>query len=147
MPSKESVDLVFEPRWVLPIAPANTVLTDHAVAVTAGRIAAVAPREQSAGSFEPRERVIRGDHALLPGFVNAHTRAATSLLRGLPVYGPRSLWLRETVLQIARTCMSPDFVREGTQLAMAEMLRAGGAAGAGGGRGPGGAARAAAAAR
>jgi 5-methylthioadenosine/S-adenosylhomocysteine deaminase len=125
MPSKESVDLVIEPRWVLPIAPANTVLTDHAVAVTGGRIVAVAPREQITASFEPRERVIRGDHALLPGFVNAHTRAATSLLRGLPVYGPRSQWLRETVLPIARTCMSPDFVREGTQLAMAEMLRAG----------------------
>ena len=125
MPSKESVDLVIEPRWVLPIAPANTVLTDHAVAVTAGRIVAVAPREQINASFEPRERVIRDDHALLPGFVNAHTRAATSLLRGLPVYGPRSQWLRETVLPIARTCVSPDFVREGTQLAIAEMLRAG----------------------
>ena len=125
MPPKESVDLVIEPRWVLPIAPANTVLTDHAVAVTAGRIVALAPREQITASFEPRERVIRGDHALLPGFVNAHTRAATSLLRGLPVYGPRSQWLRETVLPVARTCMSPDFVREGTQLAMAEMLRAG----------------------
>jgi 5-methylthioadenosine/S-adenosylhomocysteine deaminase len=122
MPSKESVDLVIEPRWVLPIAPANTVLTDHAVAVTEGRIVAVAPREQITASFEPRERVIRGDHALLPGFVNAHTRAATSLLRGLPVYGPRSQWLRETVRPIARTCMSPDFVREGTQLAMAEPL-------------------------
>jgi 5-methylthioadenosine/S-adenosylhomocysteine deaminase len=125
MPSKDSVDLVIEPRWVLPIAPVNTVLTDHAVAVTAGRIVAIAPSEQISASFEPRERVIRGDHALLPGFVNAHTRAATSLLRGLPVYGPRSQWLRETVVPIARTCMSPDFVREGTQLAMAEMLRAG----------------------
>jgi 5-methylthioadenosine/S-adenosylhomocysteine deaminase len=125
MPSKESVDLVIEPRWVLPIAPANTVLTDHAVAVAAGRIVAVAPSEQINASFEPREHVIRSDHALLPGFVNAHTRAATSLLRGLPVYGPRSQWLRETVLPIARTCVSPDFVRDGTQLAMAEMLRAG----------------------
>ena len=125
MPSKDTVDLVIEPRWVLPIAPHNTALTDHAVAVTAGRIVAVGPCEQINATFEPRERVVRADHALLPGFVNAHTRAATTLLRGLPVYGPRSQWMRETVLPIARTCMSPDFVREGTQLAMAEMLRAG----------------------
>ena len=125
MPSKDSVDLVIEPRWVLPIAPANTALADHAVAVTAGRIVAVAPAEQINASYEPRERVVRSDHALLPGFVNAHTRAATTLLRGLPVYGPRSQWMRETVLPVARSCMSPDFVREGTQLALAEMLRAG----------------------
>lgn len=125
MPSKESVDLVIEPRWVLPIAPVNTALTDHAVAVTAGRIVAVAPTGEVNARFDPRERVVRDAHALLPGFVNAHTRAATTLLRGLPVYGPRQHWMRETVLPVARGCMSPDFIRDGTQLAMAEMLQAG----------------------
>ncbi len=125
MTPKESVDLVIEPRWVLPIAPINTALADHAVAVTAGRIVAVAPTEQISARFEPREHVVRSEHALLPGFVNAHTRAATTLLRGLPVYGPRQRWMRETVLPVARRCMSPDFVREGTRLAIAEMLRAG----------------------
>jgi 5-methylthioadenosine/S-adenosylhomocysteine deaminase len=125
MPPKESVDLVIEARWMLPIAPVNTVLTDHAVAVSAGRIVAVAPTAEVNANFEPRERVIRGSHALLPGFVNAHTRAATTLLRGLPVQGPRQQWMRETVLPAARACMSPDFVRDGTQLAIAEMLRAG----------------------
>ncbi len=125
MSPKKSVDLVIEPHWVLPIAPINTALTDHAVAVTAGKIVAVAPIEQVNAQFEPRERVIRGDHALLPGFVNAHTRAATTLLRGLPVYGPRQRWMRETVLPVARGCVTPGFVREGTQLAIAEMLQAG----------------------
>jgi 5-methylthioadenosine/S-adenosylhomocysteine deaminase len=33
--------------------------------------------------------------------------------------------MRETVLPAARGCVSPDFVREGTQLAIAEMLQAG----------------------
>jgi len=30
-------------RWLLPIAPANTALADHAVAVSAGRILAMGP--------------------------------------------------------------------------------------------------------
>jgi 5-methylthioadenosine/S-adenosylhomocysteine deaminase len=125
MPPKESADLLIEARWVLPIAPVNTVLADHAVAVTAGRIVAMGPTAQLNARFEPRERVVRSGHALLPGFVNAHTRAATTLLRGLPVHGPRMRWMRETVLPVARRCVSPDFVRDGTQLAIAEMLRAG----------------------
>src|ERR1700722_2469888 len=125
MPPKESADLVIEARWVLPIAPVNTVLVDHAVVVTAGRIAALGPVAEINALFEPRTRVVRDTHALLPGLVNAHTRAATSLLRGLPVYGPRKRWMTDTVLPVARPCMSPDFVREGTQLAVAEMLRAG----------------------
>jgi 5-methylthioadenosine/S-adenosylhomocysteine deaminase len=121
----EPADLLIEARWVLPIAPVNTVLADHAVAVTSGRIVALGPIAQMNARFEPRERVVRRDHALLPGFVNAHTRAAMTLFRGLPVRGPRSRWLRETVRAAEQRCMSPDFVREGTQLAIAEMLRAG----------------------
>lgn len=125
MPPKESADLVIEARWVLPIAPVNTVLTDHAVAVTEGRVVALGPTAEMSARFEPSERVVRNGHALLPGLVNAHTRAATTLFRGLPVYGPRARWMRETVLPVARRCMSPDFVRDGTTLAIAEMLRAG----------------------
>jgi 5-methylthioadenosine/S-adenosylhomocysteine deaminase len=121
----EPVDLLIEARWVLPIAPVNTVLADHAVAVTSGKIVALGPIAQMNERFEPRDRVVRRNHALLPGFVNAHTRAAMTLLRGLPVYGPRSRWVRDTVRPVEQRCMSADFVREGTQLAIAEMLRAG----------------------
>jgi 5-methylthioadenosine/S-adenosylhomocysteine deaminase len=123
--SLEPADLLIEARWVLPIAPANTVLADHAVAVRAGRIVALGPSAEMSARFEPRERVVRRHHALLPGLVNSHTRAAMTLLRGLPVQGPRGRWLRETVSPAERSCMSPDFVRDGTRLALGEMLRAG----------------------
>jgi 5-methylthioadenosine/S-adenosylhomocysteine deaminase len=121
----EPVDLLIEARWVLPIAPVNTVFADHAVAVTDGRIVSLGPIAQMSARFEPRERVLRPDHALLPGFVNAHIHGAMMLLRELPVRGPRTRWLRETVWAAERYCMGPDFVRDGTQLAIAEMLRAG----------------------
>jgi 5-methylthioadenosine/S-adenosylhomocysteine deaminase len=121
----EPVDLLIEARWVLPIAPVNTVLADHAVAVASGKIVALGPIAHMNERFEPRDRVVRRDHALLPGFVNAHTRAAMTMLRGLPVRGPRSRWVRDTVRPAEQRCMSAEFVREGTQFAIAEMLRAG----------------------
>jgi 5-methylthioadenosine/S-adenosylhomocysteine deaminase len=121
----EPVDLLIEARWVLPIAPVNTVLADHAVAVSSGKIVGLGPVAQMHERFEARDRVVRRHHALLPGFVNAHTRAAMTLLRGLPVRGSRTRWERETVRPAEQRCMSADFVREGTQLAVAEMLRAG----------------------
>jgi len=110
---------------VLPMAPANTVLSDHAVAVEGGKILGLGPVAEMRQRFDARDRVVRREHALMPGFVNAHTRAARTLLRGLPVRGPRARWLRNTVLPIEQRCMNADFVREGTQLAVAEMLRAG----------------------
>jgi 5-methylthioadenosine/S-adenosylhomocysteine deaminase len=120
----ESVELLITPRWLLPIAPANVALEGHAVAVSAGRIVAVGPVAQLESRFDARERISRGSHVLLPGFVNAHTRASMVLMRGLRVHAPVLRWQRETVAP-AESLVSPDFVREGTQLAIAEMLRAG----------------------
>jgi 5-methylthioadenosine/S-adenosylhomocysteine deaminase len=125
MPPKQPVDLLIEARWVLPIAPVNAALKDHALAITDGRIVAIGPARELEAQFEAGEHVVRSDHALLPGFVNAHTHAATVLLRGLPVRSPLSRFLRETVWPTERRHMSEDFVRDGTKLAIAEMLRAG----------------------
>lgn len=142
-----SADLLIIPRWLLPIAPVNVALEGQAVAVKGGRIVAVGPVAQLEAEFEPRERISRPTHALLPGFVNAHTRAAMSLLRGLPVYSPVMQWMRKTVWPAELRSASPDFVHEGTQLAIAEMLRAGITAFADSYLFPDQAARAAAAAR
>ncbi|HYL70892.1 MAG TPA: amidohydrolase family protein, partial [Candidatus Dormibacteraeota bacterium] len=121
----QNADFLIEPQWVLPIAPNNTALTNHAVAVAAGTIVAVGPVEQLRARFADSERIVRPTHALLPGLVNAHVRAGGRLLRGLPVRGPRARWLRETLLPAEQRWMSAEFVREGTRLAAAEMLQAG----------------------
>jgi len=125
MSTRERAELLIEARWLLPIAPANTALADHAVAVSAGRIVAIGPSAALRARFEIRERVVRERHALLPGLVNAHTRACHTLLRGLPVRGPRWRWLTETVAPVEERCVSADFVRDGTRLGIAEMLRGG----------------------
>ncbi len=82
MQTPEPADLLIEARWVLPIAPHPAALAHHAVAVVRGRIAAVGPSVELAARFAARERVSLTDHALLPGFVNAYTRAGRLLLRG-----------------------------------------------------------------
>lgn len=146
MQSKESADLLIAPRWLLPLdGPA--ACADHAVVVTGGRIVGIGPVADLEARFAPRERISRPDHVLLPGFVNAHTRASMTLLRGLPVYPPLMRWMRETVAPAELRTMSPDFVRDGTTLAIAEMLRAGITTFSGSDLFPGETARAAAEAR
>jgi 5-methylthioadenosine/S-adenosylhomocysteine deaminase len=123
--SKEGADLLIAPRWLLPIAPENTAFAAHGVVVSGGRIVAVGPLAELEARFEPRERVVRPDHVLMPGFVNAHTRASLGLLRGLPVYAPFMRWVSEVLAPAELRAVTPDFVRDGTTLAIAEMLRAG----------------------
>ena len=66
---------------------------------------------------------MREQHALLPGLVNAHARASLTLLRGLPTR-PAARWPASAGGLPARA-LSADFVRDGTRLAIAQMLRAG----------------------
>ncbi|HEX8987738.1 MAG TPA: TRZ/ATZ family hydrolase [Rhodocyclaceae bacterium] len=124
-PGAQAIDLVIEPRWTLPIEPAGTVLDGHAVAVDQGRIVAVVPAEEAAARYTPRERVRLDQHVLMPGLVNLHTHAAMTLMRGFADDLPLRSWLQDKIWPAEAKHVSPDFVRDGTLLACAEMLRGG----------------------
>lgn len=64
-------------------------------------------------------------HALIPGLINAHTHSPMVLLRGLADDLPLMRWLEDHIWPAEQDWAGPDFVREGTELAMAEMLRGG----------------------
>ena len=62
---------------------------------------------------------------LVPGLVNAHTHAAMTLFRGLADDMPLDNWLREAIWPAEQRWVSAEMVRDGSKLAIAEMLRAG----------------------
>ena len=121
----EAVDLLIEPRWVVPIEPHGSVLEAHSVAVRNGRIIAVLPAETARSRFAAEKVVKLPEHVLLPGMVNAHTHAAMALLRGLGDDLPLMRWLQEAIWPAEARLVSADFVHDGTLLACAEMLRGG----------------------
>ncbi|MBL8384096.1 MAG: TRZ/ATZ family hydrolase [Burkholderiales bacterium] len=121
----ENVDILIEARWVIPVEPAGIALENHAVAVRDGRIVALVPGAQAAQRFAPAERVALPAHALIPGLVNLHTHAAMTLLRGFADDLPLMRWLSERIWPAEARLVSAEFVRDGTLLAAAEMLRGG----------------------
>ncbi|MDQ7055031.1 MAG: amidohydrolase [Persephonella sp.] len=68
--------------------------------------------------------VCRGKVAL-PGFINTHTHAAMTLLRGYGSDNPLKVWLEEYIWPAEGKFVSYEFVYDGTQIAAYEMLRAG----------------------
>ena len=108
----------------MPVEPAGAILEDHVVAVRDGRIEAVVPAAD-AGRFAGYERVELANHVLIPGLINAHTHAAMTLMRGLADDLPLMQWLQEHIWPAEMKHVSPEFVRDGTLLACAEMLRGG----------------------
>ncbi len=111
--------------WCVPVEPADLVLTDHAVALTDGRIVDISPAAEARRRYKAGVVVERPDHVLIPGLVNAHTHAAMSLLRGIADDMPLERWLDEGIWPVEHRWMSAEMVRDGTRLAIAEMLRSG----------------------
>jgi 5-methylthioadenosine/S-adenosylhomocysteine deaminase len=121
----KKVDTLLHARWIVPVEPAGVVLEHHSLAMEDGRITALLPTAEAKTRFEAAVNVDLPDHVLLPGFVNAHTHAAMTLLRGLGGDVPLMQWLQEHIWPAEGRHVGREFVRDGTQLAMAEMLRGG----------------------
>ena len=121
----EFVDTLIEARWVVPVEPAGVVLDGHSVAVKDGLIVAVLPIADARARFAAAEHMVLENHALIPGLVNLHTHAAMSLMRGMADDLPLMEWLQQHIWPAEAKHVSMDFVRTGTLLACAEMLRGG----------------------
>ena len=110
---------------VLPVRPRGLILEEHAVAVRGDRIEAVLPRDEAARRWPGAETVDLPGHVVLPGLVNAHTHAPMTLLRGFADDMELTAWLQEHIWPAEQRHVGPGFVRDGTLLAVAEMLRSG----------------------
>ncbi|MDY4295388.1 MULTISPECIES: TRZ/ATZ family hydrolase [unclassified Xanthomonas] len=121
----ESCDLLIEAGYVVPIEPHAVVLEDHAVAVRGSEIVAVLPTAEARTRFAPARTVSRPDAAMLPGLVNAHTHNPMTLLRGIADDLPLMVWLQQHIWPVETAVIGPEFVADGTALAIAEMLRGG----------------------
>lgn len=121
----QSVDTLIHARWLIPVEPAGVVHEHWAVAIRHGRIVELLPGADAERKYTAGEVVRRDKHIVLPGLVNAHTHAAMSLLRGMADDLPLMTWLKEHIWPAEGRWVSPEFVRDGAELAIAEMLRGG----------------------
>ena len=121
----KKIDTLIECRWVAPVHPRDALLTDHAIAIDAGKIVALQPTEAARAAFDPRTRVALSSHLVIPGLINAHTHAAMTLLRGVGDDLPLGRWLNERIWPLEAALVAEQFVYDGTRLAALEMLRSG----------------------
>ncbi len=118
------IDLLINARWVIPVEP-DTCLDYHSIAVDQGRILGIFPTAAAPQSYHARQVVDLPTHAVIPGLINAHTHAAMSLFRGLADDLVLMDWLQNHIWPAERRWVSPEFVRDGTRLSIAEMLKSG----------------------
>ena len=116
--------LLLLPTWLVPVEPAGVVLLEHGLGIRDGRIALIAPRAEALKHPTLEVRELPG-RLLTPGLVNAHGHAAMTLFRGLADDLPLMTWLEQHIWPAEAKWVNEQFVQDGTELAIAEMLKGG----------------------
>jgi 5-methylthioadenosine/S-adenosylhomocysteine deaminase len=128
---KEAVssDLVITHATIVTMDPQRRIIEDGVIAVngdqisfvgTSGEFVMSAPKGRVAGQTIDAKGAL-----VLPGFINGHTHAAMTLLRGLHDDVTLDDWLRKYIFPAEAKNVTEDFVRWGTRLGAAEMIRSG----------------------
>ncbi len=118
-------DLVIHAKWIVPIVPKNKVFTDCSIVINDGKITSIIPTTEAKNRYDASNTIQLDEHIVMPGLINAHGHAAMNLLRGYADDLPLNTWLNEHIWPAEGQHVSAKFVKEGTQLAIAEMIRSG----------------------
>lgn len=122
------IDLLVHAGWVATVSEhsSNTdVQVNHSVAVHQGKILGILPTAQAKQRYTADSELNRSHHLVTPGLVNAHGHAAMSLMRGMADDIPLNTWLEEHIWPTEGEYVTESFVSQGTDLAIAEMIRSG----------------------
>lgn len=121
-----AVDTLIYTRWLIPVRPAKTLLENQAIALKDGKIEAIVDASLAEQQFDAEHIVqLEPQQVVLPGLINAHGHTAMTLMRGMADDYPLQTWLNDHIWPAEAKWVSEDFVSDGSQLAIAEMIRSG----------------------
>jgi 5-methylthioadenosine/S-adenosylhomocysteine deaminase len=120
-----SWDMIVLGGTILTMEPDSEPISNGAVAIADGRIAAVGPAEELLELAPTGEVLTASNCIILPGLVNTHSHLAMTLLRGIADDLPLRAWLENHIWPAEKSHMNRETVELGTELAAAEQLLAG----------------------
>src|SRR5215510_2219489 len=101
------------------------VIEDGGIAVSGGRIVAIGPRADIESRYTSRQKINAAGKVVTPGLINGHTHVPMVLFRGLADDLDLQEWLTKYIFPAEAKNVTEEFVRVGTRLGLAEMIRGG----------------------
>ena len=123
--SGQAADLIILGGTVVTMDSTRRVIEDGGVVIDDGKIVAVGPRAEIEGKYFGRQRINAVGRFVIPGLINGHTHVPMVLFRGLADDLDLQEWLTKYIFPAEAKNVTEDFVRVGTRLGLAEMIRGG----------------------
>ena len=122
---KKSASTIISASWIFTSNSENQLLSNHSVVIENDKIIDILSQDLVFDIYESDDKYDLKDHIILPGLINTHTHAAMSLFKGFADDLPLQEWLNNYIWPAEKKFVSPSFVKDGSMLALAEMIRAG----------------------
>ncbi len=119
------VDVLIVGGTVVTMDKDRRVIENGAVAVKDGKIVAVGTRAEVTRNRTARQTIDATGKVVMPGLINTHTHVPMSLFRGISDDLDLQDWLTKFIFPAEAKNVDEAFVRAGTRLGLAEMIRGG----------------------
>ena len=119
------VDLLLINGTLVTMDKSRRVIEDAGVAISGGRIVAVGTRSEISSKYTAAQTIDASGKLIVPGLINGHTHVPMTLFRGLADDLDLQEWLTKYIFPAEAKNVTEEFVRAGTRLGLAEMIRGG----------------------
>lgn len=121
----EPTEYIIHAKWIITCEEKNKTLENHALVIKKGIIKDILPSKQATKQYPSCAAQHYATHAILPGFINAHTHLAMNFFRGLAEDLTLMDWLHNNMWPAEKKWVNDDFVYDASLFAIAEMIRNG----------------------
>ena len=121
----ERVDLLVLGGTIVTMDASRRVIDDGAIAVRKGRIIGIGSRAEIERRYTAPKKISGAGKLITPGLINGHTHIPMVLFRGLADDMDLQEWLTKYIFPAEAKNVNEEFVRAGTRLGLAEMIRGG----------------------
>ena len=124
-PNKKNASIIISASWIFTSNSEGQLLSDYSIVIENDKIIDLVPQDKVFDEYEANDTYQLTDHILIPGLINTHTHAAMSLFKGFADDLPLQDWLNDYIWPAEKEFINSSFVKDGSILALSEMIKSG----------------------
>lgn len=122
---KQPADLIISGGTVVTMDAAKRIIENGAIVVSKNKITAIGKSSEISRKYSAKQIINAQNKFIIPGLINTHTHIPMTLFRGISDDLDLNDWLTKYIFPAEAKNLSEQFVRAGTRLGLAEMIRGG----------------------
>ena len=123
--NKKNVSTIISAPWIYTSNIDSELLFDYSLIIKDDKVFDLDSQDKVFDEYEADNTYELTDHILIPGMINTHTHSAMNIFKGFADDLPLQDWLNNHIWPAEKKFVDTSFVKDGSVLALSEMIKAG----------------------